>query len=398
MEKIQKHNFMFKNGAELTLLFGVLLAGSGQTMIFSILPPIAEDLGLLKIQVGLIFTFSALLFTVFSPFWGRQSDVHGRRRFFSGGLLGFGISMLIFAGILQMGLSGVLPVWSIFIALVSARAITGISSAATATSGTAYIADTTAPEKRALGMARYTAAFGLGSTLGPAIASSLVMFGPAMPLYLLAICAMMTAGAVYAVLPKPTQRQKTQPTTKLSFLDGRIRKLLIFNVLNGFVISLPIQVIGFYILDRVSVNQPVQFMGLVLSLSAGASLFAQMVLIQHFKIQSAKLLKIGPLIIIGAQILIIGINHPAAIAFGMLLTGLGTGVLYPALVAIMSLSVKPEEQGAVSGLASSTSAFGFVVSPLIGFGLYDLSPFFPFIAMLSASFIQLLIIRKQSNH
>lgn len=380
-----------RHGPEITLLFGVLLVGSGQTMIFSILPPIAEQLGLLKIQVGMVFTLSALLFTFFSPFWGRKSDALGRKRFIIGGLLGFGISVMAFAAVLHVGLSGVLPVIIIFGGLVIARAVTGISSAATATSGTAFIADSTSPEKRALGMARYTAAYGFGSMLGPALASLFIIFGPAVPLYLLAISAIMTAGLIYLVLPKTIPKQTLKVAKKISFKDLRLRNLLLFNVLNGCIISLPLQVIGFYILDRTSAFSPEQFLGVVLSCAAAASLFSQLVLIQHFKIPSIKLLHLGPILIILGQLLIITIESPWVITSGMILTGLGSGVLYPAVVALMSLAVTPDEQGAVSGLATSTSSIGFVISPLVGFGLYEISPILPFVAILAASVAQLAI-------
>ncbi len=380
-----------RHGPEITLLFGVLLVGSGQTMIFSILPPIAEQLGLLKIQVGTVFTLSALLFTFFSPFWGRKSDALGRKRFIIGGLLGFGISTMAFAAVLHVGLSGVLPVLVIFGGLIIARAVTGISSAATATSGTAFIADSTPPEKRALGMARYTAAYGFGSMLGPALASLFIIFGPAVPLYLLAISAIMIAGLIYMVLPKTVPKQTLKVAKKISFKDLRLRNLLLFNVFNGCIISLPLQVIGFYILDRTNTFSPEQFLGVVLSCTAAASLFSQLVLIQHFKIPSIKLLHLGPILIILGQLLIITIESPWIITLAMILTGLGSGVLYPAVVALMSLAVTPDEQGAVSGLATSTSSIGFVISPLVGFGLYEISPVLPFVAILAASVAQLAI-------
>ena len=56
------------------LLFICLMAlGMGQSLFFAIFPPVARDLGLNEVQVSAIFTLSAVLWVIMSPFWGRRS-------------------------------------------------------------------------------------------------------------------------------------------------------------------------------------------------------------------------------------------------------------------------------------------------------------------------------------
>ena len=61
------------------LLFVCLMAlGMGHSLFFAIFPPLARDLGLSEVQASTIFTLSAVLWVLMSPFWGRRSDGWGR--------------------------------------------------------------------------------------------------------------------------------------------------------------------------------------------------------------------------------------------------------------------------------------------------------------------------------
>jgi len=57
--------------------------------------------------------------------------------------------------------------------------------------------------------------------------------------------------------------------------------------------------------------------------------------------------------------------------------GLGLGLVSPGFTAGASLSVGPDEQGAVGGLISACPAAGFVLGPLIGTSLYQVNPVYP---------------------
>jgi MFS family permease len=48
------------------------------------------------------------------------------------------------------------------------------------------------------------------------------------------------------------------------------------------------------------------------------------------------------------------------------------------VTAALSLSVHDQEQGAVAGLNSSAQALGRTVGPLLGTGLYELRPEYPY--------------------
>ena len=94
---------------ERRVAFGALLAcvmvlGMGQTIMFAILPPIGRELGLSELQVGAIFSLSALMWVVMSPFWGRLSDRWRRKPVILIGMGGYIVSMIAFTSIIQFGL------------------------------------------------------------------------------------------------------------------------------------------------------------------------------------------------------------------------------------------------------------------------------------------------------
>jgi MFS transporter, DHA1 family, tetracycline resistance protein len=107
-------------------------------------------------MVGLFSTLFAATQFILSPVLGALSDRFGRRPVILLSNLGLGLDYIFMA---------LAP--SLWILLIG-RLIAGATSASVATAG-AYIADVTAPEKRAQTFGLLGAAFGLGFVLGPAI-------------------------------------------------------------------------------------------------------------------------------------------------------------------------------------------------------------------------------------
>jgi len=73
----------------------------GQSTIFILVPQEIRSLGFNEFQVGLIFSISALAWIFFSPYWGRLSDRIGRSKVFMLGIIGFAISLFLFAAIIK---------------------------------------------------------------------------------------------------------------------------------------------------------------------------------------------------------------------------------------------------------------------------------------------------------
>jgi MFS family permease len=366
------------------LLFLCLMAnGLGQTMVFAILPTIARDLRLAEWQAGSIFALSAAIWVYSSPYWGKQSDKYGRRQYILIGLVGYGASMLGLATVFELGLAGWIPLVLVWPLAVATRSLHGIFGAAAFPAAQAYIADRTSPQERTEAVATLSASFGMGAAIGPGLGAALVFLGVLAPLYFVGALAMASAIAIWFLLPertKPVEREG-MPHPELSWRDPRVLPFVIFGLALGTAGAIPVQIIGFYILDtlRAQPADSQQLTGVALMASSIASLFAQFVLVQRFKLTSGFLIHAGVLIALLSNLILVFHPNYGLIVFALLLSGLGFGMARPGYGAASSLAVTPDEQGAVAGIMGGASAAGFVFAPVLGGWLYGFNPTAPFI-------------------
>lgn len=363
------------------LLVGAVCAGMGQTIVFSVLPPLAREIGLSNIQVGLIFMISAICWVTTGPIWGRASDRSGRKRFILIGLGGFAVSMLLFGGSIRLGVVGALSGLPLYALMVVTRLLYGLFGSAGPPAAQAYIADRTSAKDRTAGIAGFSAAFGLGAMLGPGFGAAAAVFGPVAPFFAMAILASVMSLAVFMFLPERTRPTARATQAKIKLSDPRLRPFLIFGLVFGVANAIPIQTIGFYFIDRLGFSTELapQFVGVGLMGGAMASLFSQLVIVQRFGLAPRTLMRISPALIIVGHLLIWATASLGTVVFGMVIAGFGAGLAVPGYNAAASLAVKSDEQGAAIGLSNAAGASGFIVSPLIGFGLYALAPQFPYI-------------------
>lgn len=359
------------------LLAGVVAMGMGQSIVFAVLPPIAREIGLGDMQVLSIFMLSALWWVLFGPLWGRRSDRVGRKPMIMTGLGAFAVSMFAFASVLHFGVEGALSGIALYLLLLVTRSIYGVIGSATPGAAQGYIADRTSAEERTGGMAAFSAAFGIGAMTGPAFAAALVAFDPLAPLYAVSAAAALSAFAVWRFLPEKTPpRERAQARARLSPLDKRIRPFLAYGVATGLVTSIPVQFIAFYMIDRMGLErrQTLEYVGVALSASAMAALFAQLVLVQRFRLDPSLLMRMGPIVLCAGHAIVAISSALGPIVFGMMLSGLGAGMLMPGYIGGASLSVGGDEQGSAAGLSNAAGASGFIFAPIVGQALYQIAP------------------------
>jgi len=171
-------------------------------MIIPVLPHLIEDFmggdtaGAAKVY-GVFGTVWALMQFLSMPVMGALSDRFGRRRVILLSNFGLGLDYVLMA--LAPGLA-----W-----LFVGRVISGITAASIST-GMAYVADVTPPEKRAASFGKVGVAFGLGFVLGPALGGLLGSVDPRLPFWVAA--ALSLANAMYGlfILPEslPPERRR----------------------------------------------------------------------------------------------------------------------------------------------------------------------------------------------
>src|SRR5437764_12462727 len=126
---------------------------------------------------GIFGTVFALMQFLFSPMLGVLSDRLGRRPVILLSNLGLGLDYIVMALAPTIG-------W-----LFVGRVISGIT-AASITTGTAYVADVVPPEKRAGAFGMIGAAFGVGFILGPGIGGPLADINSRLPFWVASGCSL----------------------------------------------------------------------------------------------------------------------------------------------------------------------------------------------------------------
>ena len=378
--------------AILLLLVGAVCSGMGQTIVFSVLPPLAREIGLSNFQVGAIFMISATFWVFSGPRWGRLSDRRGRKPFILIGMSGFALSTALFGVSLELGLAGALSGLPLYLLMICTRSLYGLIGAASPPAAQAYIADRTSKRDRTAGIASFSAAFGFGAMLGPGFGAAATLISATAPFYAAAALAAAMTLAVFLFLPERTGPKERARAPKLRMTDRRLAPFFLFALSFGIINAIPIQTIAFYFIDRLGYANAdaTHFVSIGLTAGAFSSLFAQLVVVQRLRLPPATLMRIAPFLMAAGQATIFLSDQLWPVVIGMAASGFGSGLAVPAATAAASLAVEPEEQGGAIGLANAFGSSGFIVSPILGFALYGLSPAAPFMFTSGAALLLLI--------
>lgn len=142
------------------ILFDIIALG----MIIPLTPILAREFGEGGLKIGLLISSYSVIQFLCAPFWGRLSDIFGRKSIILIGLFGTTLAHALFA------------FSDSFIDIFLSRTLAGFFGANVAIA-TAYIADLTSLEKRSKNIGLIGMAFGLGFTVGPIIGFLFILFG-----------------------------------------------------------------------------------------------------------------------------------------------------------------------------------------------------------------------------
>ena len=377
--------------ATTVVLFAVFVLMMGNATVLATVSLFGRSIGLSEIQVGTIISSSALLFFLTSSRWGLLADQWGRRPVILTGLAGAAVSLLLFAG-LFMFTTGEIDVSVAFLALLGARMIYGVLCGGVQPAAMAYMADITVQRDRTTGTAMVGAATGLGSMAGPALAALMVGWGFALPPTIVGVLTALAAAIVFGVLhQKP--RVPAVADVKAGVAPMKASPYLML----AFVIHFPFAAlqatIAFYFQDSLGVDTTVA----VQKASIASIVFAS----SSFAIQAGavRALKWSPATLLSAGLAVCCLASVACLlapGFGWLLMAfglLGAGFAWAqsGLVASASLSSRGDRQGQVAGHLQAAMAAAWIVGPLAGAALYELSIKGPFVLAASAMALGMLV-------
>ncbi|MDI1303047.1 MAG: MFS transporter [bacterium] len=365
------------------LLAAIATMAMGQTLVFSLLPLLGRAVGLRELQIGIIITASSAVYAVATRAWGRHSDRLGRKYVILIGLTGYTVGTLVFTSLFWLGFEQLLRGTFLWLALILARCLQSSVMAGTMPASNAYVSDITSLENRTTGIARLGAANSTGTIIGPAMGGMLAGISLLAPLYFAAFMTFSSLLLIWIFLPE-SPRPLVQPhhasPARLRFIDKRYGHFLLIAMVMFTAFSMVIQTLGFYFQDTLQLSSQLaaKKVGFALMLSAGLSLLAQGLLVQHLRWPAWRLIHTGLFFLIAGSVLL-AVGGTAFFLFaGVACCGLGIGLSYPGCVAAASLTVGADEQGALAGLTTALPAIGSIIGPVLGTGLYEISPHWPY--------------------
>jgi MFS family permease len=371
------------------------------------MPLIGRELGFSVKLITSLVSFSALMFLIFTPYWGRLSDKKGRKFVLLIGLVGYIASTLLFCWVAYLGLIGYFTFTALIFFLLVARVINSALGAGMRPATGATVADVTTEENRSAGMGQFGAANNVGTILGPVLVSfiafliantaifpaSLEPYGRLIPLLFMSFLMMMALVFVYFYLPESLVKQEANSSGQGFNFDKSNLMLISTGVLIFSSFAIIQSISAFYLQDTFSLSilATQQSLGIALGFMALTSIVAQLTIVQKIKIPPIKLVQWStPFFILGTLVAVYADNFNIYV-LGMSIIGLGMGLGTPGYTAAASLNADSESQGAAVGLAMVAPGLGFSIGPLLGGFLYESSPSLPFLAILPIFVLVFLI-------
>jgi multidrug resistance protein len=379
-----------KNKPALSLIFlTVFIDLLGFGILIPILPAFAvKQLSVDETAIGIAIAVYSFVQFIFNPILGKLSDKHGRKPVIVICLLINAMGYIIFAFTTS------------YLILIASRVVAGIGGSSISVAQ-AYIADVTTKETRSKGMGLIGSAFGLGFVFGPLIGGFLSKFGY-METGLGAAAFSLIAFIVTLIfLPESNLNRTEVVETKRKILNiDAIAKafknpnlailislffILTFSFANiyGTFALLGIEVYGFTDLQN-------GYMFGIVGLSSAMVQGGLIGPITKF-LGKKKILIIGSFLIMVTLALIPYAGNFLWLAVVGIFLSLGTGMLQPTLLSLISEVTSDAEQGITLGVNQSLSALARMLGPLWGgFAFEFLGYPFPFLT--GSTFMFLIVL------
>lgn len=306
----------------------------------------------------LLFAYAAMQF-IFAPVIGGLSDRFGRRPVLLASLFGFGLDYLFLAFAPTLA-------W-----LYVGRIVAGMLGASF-TTGAAYIADISTPEKRAQNFGMIGAAFGLGFIIGPALGGVLGEYGSRVPFFVAAGLSLLNWLYGYFILPeslKPENRRPFEWSRANPF--GALNHLKKYPVISGLLISLILLYVAshavqsnwtFYTIEKFGWSEGQ--IGFSLAVTGLLSALVQGVLIRKIipKLGQERSVYTG-LLLYSIGFLLFALATQGWMMYLFMIPYMFGGIAGPAIQGIISTHIPANEQGELQGGLTSLMSMTSIIGP-----------------------------------
>ncbi|TLV00229.1 TCR/Tet family MFS transporter [Dyadobacter luticola] len=376
----------------ITLLIDVI----GLGIIIPVMPKLISELTGDNISAAsrdggwLLFAYASMQF-VCAPIIGALSDQFGRRPVLLASLFGFGIDYIFLAFAPTLA-------W-----LYVGRIIAGILGASF-TTGAAYIADISTPEKRAQNFGLLGAAFGLGFIIGPVVGGLLGQFGTRVPFMAAAGFSLLNWLYGYFILPESLaleNRRKFQWSRANPI--GSLQNLKRYPVIYGLIFSLGLVYIAvhavqsnwaFYVIEKFKWDEA--HIGYSLGAVGILSAVVQGYLIRLIlpKLGQRRGVYVG-LLLYALGFVLYAFATEGWMMYVFMIPYILGSIAGPSIQGIISTQVAANEQGEIQGALTSLQSLTSIIGPPLMTNLFstftrpEAKIYFPGAPMLTAAILTL---------
>jgi DHA1 family tetracycline resistance protein-like MFS transporter len=355
-----------RNAATVFIFITVLIDVIGLGIIIPVIPSLIVELRGGTISEassygGLLMGIYAVMQFIFSPILGGLSDKFGRRPILLISLFGLGIDYFIVAWAPDL-------FW-----LFVGRLIAGIGGASF-TTASAYVADVSAPEKRAQNFGMIGAAFGLGFIIGPVIGGLLGEFGTRVPFIAAGALTLLNWLYGFFVVPESLAPEKRRDFSwKRANPVGTLLQLNKHAVVMGLVVSIFLIHVAahatqstwaYYTIERygwseAQVGYSLGFVGLMIAIVQGG-----IIRVVVNRLGQVKAIYIG-LFFNALGLLLIAFAFEGWMLYAIMVPYALGGLAGPSIQGIITTQVSDDEQGELQGGLTSLVSITSIVGPLL---------------------------------
>lgn len=350
----------------LFILITVVIDAMGIGLILPVMPALIQSveggsLANAALWGGVLATVFAVMQFLFGPLIGAISDSRGRRPVLLVALAVMALDYLLMAVAHTIWL------------LIIGRIIGGIT-AATQSTGAAYMADISKPDEKAANFGLIGAAFGVGFVVGPLIGGGLAIWGERAPFYAAALLAALNFTFGYFILPETvTDRIRRPFAWSRANPLGALRHIAALPALAPLLTVTFVYGVAFFVYPAIWAYYGQARFGWgpgMIGISLG--LFGIGIAIVQGLLMKPILRRLGErnTVIAGLAIdvgtfLFLGLATNGWLALALTpLTALGS-VAGPALQGIMSRTAADNQQGELQGVLTGVQAIATIVAPLL---------------------------------
>lgn len=338
----------------------------GLMMVAPLMPFYALRFNAAEWVVGPLISSFAMAQLLSAPVWGKVSDRHGRRPALLIGLAGGGVAFVIF------GIADTL--WLLFLS----RIVQGLGGGTTGVAQ-AYVADSMPPSERAKALGWLSAGTSAGVVIGPFLGSLAAGWGLAAPGLLAAAIMFINLFAAWywlpesrtirasggSTVPRRTPRPVWHAVWEIVRHPSRPAHRVIWIYCVGMLaLNALIGVLALYLKDTFAVTERTIGYFFPVFGVVGVVMRATMVGYVNERIGEVRTMRLGAtLLAVGLALMPIPQWLPLFVLF-LILTPMGTALLFPASTALVSHRTDREELGLVLGAQQTLRGLMSIIGPI----------------------------------